>query len=537
MISMTGGKSIPIQDLNIGEQVVTYFSGNSNFRGVNTQGRKILDIGKRPYSGPMFDVNGTPSTPNHKWLTRFNEGAGDKWTVYLMIKGDKARVGCTTIFGPGGFKVSDRAKQEKADTAWMLKVFDNRQDALDYEIITSLKYGIPQICFTEPTGDLGSFQNGMVSQTRRNKIYKALGSLINKAIKCLNEHGRDIQYPLWKRGQGIHIGRYTFITQACNLFNDIMSVRRFDGTFTGGKWEDIKLSQFHYDGFVYSLKVEPTENGRRLYVANNLVVHNSIYGFRGADSEAMSRIEEDFGCINLPLSVSYRCPQAVVRAAQEFVTHIETFDGAPEGLVENLDKYDVNNFQGTDAILCRVTTPLVEAAYGLIKRRVPCRILGRDIGVGLENLIKQMKARDIDHLEERLDNYLNREIAKLTSKGKEDKAQAVDDRVTTLRCIISHLDEGNRTIDNLIRSIQQLFTDNNKGLLTLATIHKAKGLEWQRVFILGRHKYMPSCWARKAWQKQQEVNLIYVAYTRAKQELYFLPEGFHKAEAKEKENG
>lgn len=60
---------------------------------------------------------------------------------------------------------------------------------------------------------------------------------------------------------------------------------------------------------------------------------------------------------------------------------------------------------------------------------VGCRILGRDIGVGLENLIKQMKARDIDHLEERLDAYAGREVAKLTSKGREDKAQAVDDDI------------------------------------------------------------------------------------------------------------
>lgn len=260
--------------------------------------------------------------------------------------------------------------------------------------------------------------------------------------------------------------------------------------------------------------------------------HQAIYGFRGADSEAMNRIQEDFGCKTLPLSVSYRCPQAVVKAAQEFVHHIECFNKAPEGLVENLKEYDPKKLTNTDAILCRVTAPLVEAAYGLIKKKIACRILGRDIGVGLENLIKQMKAKDIDHLEERLDAYMGREIAKLTSKGKEDKAQAVDDKVTTLKTIISHLDEENRTIQGLIGVIQQLFTDNNKGLLTLATIHKAKGLEWQRVFILGRGKYMPSCWARKEWQKQQENNLIYVAYTRAKLELYFLPENFYKFEEK-----
>ena len=47
-------------------------------------------------------------------------------------------------------------------------------------------------------------------------------------------------------------------------------------------------------------------------------------------------------------------------------------------------------------------------------------------------------------------------------------------------------------------------------------MHKAKGLEWDRVFILDQGKYMPSRWAIMDWQKEQEKNLIYVAYTRPK---------------------
>ncbi len=250
--------------------------------------------------------------------------------------------------------------------------------------------------------------------------------------------------------------------------------------------------------------------------------HQAIYGFRGADSEAMARIQAEFGCKTLPLSVSYRCPQAVVRAAQEFVPDIECFDNAPEGKVGSM-AFDHKFFTNADAILCRNTAPLVETAYALIRQRVACRILGRDIGVGLENLIKKMQAKNIDRLIEKLNKYQGREMAKHMSKGREDKAQAVDDKVQTLMVIIDHLPENRRTVADLIRTIQELFTDNNKGLLTLCTVHKAKGLEWPRVFILGRHEYMPSKWARKDWQKQQESNLIYVAYTRAKQELYFLP--------------
>lgn len=42
----------------------------------------------------------------------------------------------------------------------------------------------------------------------------------------------------------------------------------------------------------------------------------SIYGFRGADSDACRRLIEDFNMTVMPLSVSYRCSQAVVKEAQ-----------------------------------------------------------------------------------------------------------------------------------------------------------------------------------------------------------------------------
>jgi ATP-dependent exoDNAse (exonuclease V) beta subunit len=55
--------------------------------------------------------------------------------------------------------------------------------------------------------------------------------------------------------------------------------------------------------------------------------------------------------------------------------------------------------------------------------------------------------------------------------------------------------------------------------VTLSTIHKAKGREWPKVFLLGRNRYMPSKYATQDWQLDQEKNLIYVAVTRAQEEL------------------
>ena len=48
--------------------------------------------------------------------------------------------------------------------------------------------------------------------------------------------------------------------------------------------------------------------------------HQAIYGFRGANADSMSRITTRFQCKTYPLSVSYRCPKAVVREAQKYLS-------------------------------------------------------------------------------------------------------------------------------------------------------------------------------------------------------------------------
>jgi superfamily I DNA/RNA helicase len=49
-------------------------------------------------------------------------------------------------------------------------------------------------------------------------------------------------------------------------------------------------------------------------------------------------------------------------------------------------------------------------------------------------------------------------------------------------------------------------------------------MEWHRVFILDAH-LMPSKWATRAWMREQEDNLAYVAITRAKSRLSYITSG------------
>jgi superfamily I DNA/RNA helicase len=76
---------------------------------------------------------------------------------------------------------------------------------------------------------------------------------------------------------------------------------------------------------------------------------------------------------------------------------------------------------------------------------------------------------------------------------------------------------------DLKATIERMFGNTKPGerptTIVLSTVHKSKGREWDRVYILGRDQLMPSRYARQDWQVQQELNLIYVAITRAKAEL------------------
>lgn len=256
--------------------------------------------------------------------------------------------------------------------------------------------------------------------------------------------------------------------------------------------------------------------------------HQAIYGFTGADSDALELIKKEFRCVEFPLTVTYRCPKAVVALAQRWVSHITAADSAPEGEVTSLSRAEFRKVTPTaeDVVLCRLTKPLVELAYEYIGRGVVCRVEGRDIGQGLIKVIDKVCGRtgcaDLGQFLDRLDAYQERETGRLLAKGQETAAEAVDDRCATLRVIAARFadDEG---VDAVRGAIHVLFGDTPEGerakVLTLSTVHKAKGREWGCVYLFGREKYMPSKWARQAWQADQELNLMYVAVTRAKATL------------------
>lgn len=61
----------------------------------------------------------------------------------------------------------------------------------------------------------------------------------------------------------------------------------------------------------------PAPHGRLIAVGDP---SQAIYGFRGADAQAMQTMKEEFNMTVMPLSVCYRCSKAVVEEARKYET-------------------------------------------------------------------------------------------------------------------------------------------------------------------------------------------------------------------------
>lgn len=204
---------------------------------------------------------------------------------------------------------------------------------------------------------------------------------------------------------------------------------------------------------------------------------------------------------------------------------------APEGSVATLSSYSASVFPPTAGILCRNTAPLISFAFDLISRGVGVRVLGREIGAGLVSIITACKATSLDELEMALIRRRTSEAKTCRRNGNEQGACAVEDKYDCLNVFVQQARTKNHDIPRLCHSIEDLFDEKRRGLLTLSTIHKAKGLEWPTVFILDKEKYMPSKWATQVWEKRQEENLLYVARTRARLDLRYIKSGCWDADS------
>lgn len=258
--------------------------------------------------------------------------------------------------------------------------------------------------------------------------------------------------------------------------------------------------------------------------------YQSIYGFTGADVDAIPKIIARLNAKVFPLPICYRCPKSHLRIAQRFVPEIQwaTMENsgyeAIEGSVENKSlEFLIDNATKGDKVVCRNSAPLVHPCFELIRRGKKATILGSNIGDGLKSLMKRVGGRDLKDFSNRLDRWKEKQVERLESKKQ--STDKVIDQYETLQVLMEDCD----TIEEILYKIKEIFTENKDDDIILSTVHKAKGSEVKTkdnsIYVImsynGR-QLMPNSYAKKDWELQQEENIQYVAFTRGKNKMYLI---------------
>lgn len=596
-----------IEDVKIGDKVIqfiegkaSYFtSGNSNREGV------VMDI-QKTFSNKLIEFTTasgkvTRYTPNHKCFARFN--TRDGYIVYIMCDKEKRyRVGISRLFNSStnnmGFGMRLRMRQENCKYGWIVCYCKTRQEALFNETYISLKYRIPQLIFNEGANHVKRINSvGDLYELWAKDI-----DISDNVKKCLEDYNRDINYPLVTVGDySNHISsKHKFMLEACNIIPEIMDFIVYTDTPDRYRYSN-KIKNSHnkrelkadydkiincnyindFNNVVYCLKVDDQAN----YIADNILTHNCIYAFAGADTHAIEKLDETFILQHLPLNICYRCPENVVRLAREIVPTIEwNASRTDKGEVKFLDMDDVVKFiQPNDVLIGRKNKDLLKLYRKFVlELKKPVKFRNRELVNNLihsiemvimeyiklyargTNIFKPLTehmanfikdtgcTRDDDLYEKEYKDYSKKLIDANT--GKSNRVSKSNNTIAYLvKCMKEYKEFGEYGlndddvlteyydvimdfIEDFKKKSAKILIDDFKLYLQrflsgseydrvpiISSVHSMKGGEADNVYIFDYPLFPYKMGGNMSEDdEQQERNLKYVAVTRAKKNLYLV---------------
>lgn len=253
--------------------------------------------------------------------------------------------------------------------------------------------------------------------------------------------------------------------------------------------------------------------GKMIVVGDN---RQAIYGFAGADSGSLARLKKELNAKELGLKTTYRCGKKIVQEANRYVPDFVAGESAHEGMVRSIPKEQLfKEVKASDFVLSRLNAPLVSIAMYLLRNNTRCRIVGKDIGDGLKTLVQQWAkgSNSVPEFLERLYNWEVKQVERARRLKWTDRLEQILDQSETMK----HLAMNATSIRHIEERIDYLFSDDGEGdntIVVLSTVHKAKGLEANRVFVLQS--------TLRPGKSAEEDNICYVAITRARSELIYV---------------
>ncbi len=246
----------------------------------------------------------------------------------------------------------------------------------------------------------------------------------------------------------------------------------------------------------------------------------AIYGFRGAHENSMSLMQTEFSMREFTLSISFRCPIAVVREAQWRAPHMRWPEWAKKGEVTTLKRWNVSHLPEDAVILCRNNAPIFSMAIQLLLNNRFPEIVGNDITKALTKILSKLGNKEMPQadLHKKINEF---EIMKL-SKARPHARGKIKDQCKCLRIFTNQAE----TLGGAIEYANHLMY--HTGPIKLMTGHKSKGLEFNNVFILNRTLL-------NLQEGSQDRNLLYVMQTRAQENLTYITSDNFQTEYSEEE--
>lgn len=292
----------------------------------------------------------------------------------------------------------------------------------------------------------------------------------------------------------------------------------------------------------------------------------AINRFAGADLEAMHQLATEIEARYLPLNVSFRCPQVVVKLAQAWMPEYKAAPQAIEGRITYLsdvqamlqswlDERGQLKLPPTGAlVLSRTNAQQAEIVGGAIAEGIPYRILGRKTGLelvekldGLVNWATRLdpakkasgalvKSRSKDPLDVNwvpndrfqyqaigryIEDYRRWQLERLQAQfADKNTVRELEDMLDAL--VAFYKGYAGRDYVGLRAYIINLFTDTTGNYILGSTIHRAKGGEAEVVYLLTANCPSLKALSREDWIT--EWNIWFVGVTRAIKELWLVGE-------------
>jgi len=249
---------------------------------------------------------------------------------------------------------------------------------------------------------------------------------------------------------------------------------------------------------------------RKAYFGARLVAvgdqAQAIYGFRGASQSGMDDLREMFKMEERKLTMTFRCAEAIVEHANWRTNDMRAYRSG--GMVRDLgSNWSLESIPDGSAILCRNNAPILRLAVQALSSGLAPHFAGRDLFSEMTKTIRKI-SKKITSSEDLLTEIDKWEVKQ---RGVWKSVQAVQDRADCLRVMARSAS----TVSGVLAYIKSL-SSRSEGSFTLSTCHKAKGMEWDEVFIL--HRALMNL----RDPQSQDKNLLYVAQTRARDTLNYI---------------